>query len=201
MTAASRVNIKTIALTGLMIGLTAIMSFTPLGTIPLPIASVTIAFLPAIITVMTIGFLPGLVVALTAGVFSFIRATFVFTWLSPMLLNPLVSIMPRVMIAVVVFLVFTGLNKLLNSLKARKAVAVAVAAAAGSAANTVGVLGMAWLLYGADFYAAAVERGHESAFAFIMVIITTNAGIEILANTIIATAVVLAIHKFLLSKK
>ncbi|MCL2353528.1 MAG: ECF transporter S component [Defluviitaleaceae bacterium] len=187
----SRANIQSLTITAIMVSITAIMSFTPLGTVPLPVISITWAFLPAIITAVAVGFWQGVFVALSAGIFSFIRSYFVITWLSPFLQNPLTSVLPRVMIAVVVFLVF----KALSQTKLPKIVNVAIAAAAGSITNTVGVLGSIWVLYGAGINNAAIERGYTGVWAMYVSIITANASLELVGNTIIATAIIMTLYK------
>ena len=193
----NRSNTYVVAMTGLMLAVTAIMSFVPfLGTIILPVVSLTLAFIPAIITVMTVGFLPGLVVATAAGIFSLIRAFYVFTWLSPFLQNPLISVLPRAAIAVAVFLTFKALIKT----KLPKTASVAISAAIGSITNTAGVLGMLWILRGADIYEVAAYRGHASVWLFFMSIVTTNAALEVAGNTIIVTAIVMTLFKAKLVK-
>ncbi|MDR2166473.1 MAG: ECF transporter S component [Clostridiales bacterium] len=192
----SKKNAWVVAITGLMLAATALMSFTPLGTIVLPIAAITIAFLPAIITVMTAGLFPGLIVATFAGIFSLIRAFIVFTPLAPFLQNPLVSVMPRMLIVITAFLVFRAL---INT-KLPKIVSIGISAAVGSITNTIGVLGMIWLLYGAPMLEVAQELGHVSVWAMIATVIVTNSLLEILGNTLIATAVVMALRKAKFSK-
>ena len=189
---------KTVAVTGLMIAVTAIMSFVPfLGTIMLPWVSITIAFLPAIITVMILGFAPGVTVAAAAGIFSLMRALIIpTTWLSVFLQNPLVSVAPRIMIAVTVFLVFRVLIKT----KLPKTATIAISAAVGSITNTVGVLGMVWLLYAAPLHDVALGGGHASVWALLMFIVTSNALLEVVGNTFIATMVVLTLMKAKISK-
>ena len=194
--AITRNNIKTLTITAIMLAITAVMSFTPLGTIHLPIVSLTLAFLPAIITVVAVGFWPGVFVAFSAGVFSLARAFMVPTILAPFLQNPLASVFPRVMIAVVAFLVF----KALSQTKLPKTMSVAVAAAAGSVANTVGVLGMIWLLYGSAMHDVAVSQGHTGVWAMYVGIVTSNAALEVVGNTFIATAIIMTLYKAKLAK-
>jgi len=183
-----------------MIAITIIMTFTPMGTIPLPIVSVTIMFLPAIITVMLEGFVPGLTVATTAGVASMIRAYIMPTGiLFPFIQNPLVSVLPRMLIAVVVFFVFQALIRT----KLPRPATIGIAAAAGSITNTVGFLGMMWIIYAAPLHAAVMSipgTPHVSVWAFMLSIVTTNAIMEIVVNTIIATLVVMALTAAKLSK-
>jgi uncharacterized membrane protein len=186
---------RKIAITGLMVAVTAVMSFVPFfGTIVLPIVSITIAFLPTIVTAMTAGFYSALLVGASAGVFSLIRAFYTPTLLSPFLQNPLVSVLPRMMIAVVVFLVFRALIKT----KLPKMVSVAVAAAAGSITNTAGVLGTIWLFRGSRIYSFAVEaieQNHPSLWALLIGIVSTNGLFEVIGNSILATFVVMALRR------
>lgn len=194
----NRAMIRTVAITGLMIAITFIMSFTFLGTIVLPAVSVTIAFLPVFVTAMTLGFYPGFAVATAAGLMAMFRAIIMpVTLLSPFLQNPLVSVLPRMMIAVTAFLVFRALIKT----KLPKAVSVGVAAAVGSITNTVGVLGMMYIIYAAPLQqAVSNSTPHASVWAFFMFIVTTNAIIEVVVYTIITTLVVMTLRKARLSK-
>jgi len=190
--------IQTITVTGLMMAVTIIMVYTPLGTIPLPIVPVTIAFLPTIVTTMLKGFYPGLIVSATAGLSLMIRAFIMPTGiLFPFIQNPLVSVLPRMMIPVTVFLVF---KSLINT-KIPKAATVGIAATVGSITNTVGVLGMMWIIYASRLHATIIENtGFVSIWAFFLSIITTNAIMEIIVNAIIATLVVITMRKARLSK-
>ena len=195
---ANKAMIRTLTVTGLMIAISFIMSIPPWGTIPLPFAAATIAFLPAIVTVMLEGFVPGLAVGAAAGLFSMIRA-FVAPMgiLAPFFQNPLVSVLPRAMIAVTVFLTF----RLLIKTKLPRAAAVGVSAAVGSVTNTVGALGILWLLYAVPLQQTVAENtAHATVWAFFAVILTSNAVMEVLANTVLATLVVMTLRTAGLSK-
>jgi uncharacterized membrane protein len=89
---------------------------------------------PAILGGALEGPVVGTIVGGIFGVFSFIQAEV------PFFRDPLVSILPRLFIGIVAWVVFVGLRS--------RSVDVAAAAAGviGSLANTVGVLGMAVLL-------------------------------------------------------
>jgi len=192
--------IRTMTITSLMIAITIIMAFTLLGTVPLLVVSVTIAFLPAIVTTMLVGFVPGLIVATTAGVCSMVRAYIMPTgMLFPFIQHPLVSVLPRMFIAVTVFLVFRAL---LTTKLPRPAV-IGIAAATGSITNTVGFLGMLWLIFAAPLHEAILANPnieHVTVWAFILGIILNNAILEVIVNTIITTLVVTALTKAKLSK-
>jgi len=193
-------QIKTMTITGLMLAITIIMVFTFFGTIPLPIVSVTIAFVPAMVTTMAVGFLPGLTVATAAGLSSMIRAFVMPTGiLFPFIQNPLVSVVPRMLIAVTVFVVFKALTKT----KMPKPIAIGISAAVGSITNTVAFLGAMWLIYAAPLQDAIYTNpnvAHDTVLAFMFGILTLNAWVEVIVNTIIVTLVVTALHKARIAK-
>jgi uncharacterized membrane protein len=149
---------------------------------------------------MVLGFLPGLIVATAVGLCSMIRAYIMPTGiLFPFIQNPLVSVFPRMLIAVTVFLVF----KALINTKLPRAASIGVAAAAGSVTNTVAFLGVMWIIYAAPLHEAILTNPdipHVTVWAFILSIVTSNAILEVIANTIIATLVVTALSKARLSK-
>ena len=197
---ASRAKIQTMTLTGLMMAISFVMSIPPFGTIPLPGAAVTIAFLPAIVTTLLRGFWPGLMVATAAGTFSMIRAFVApLGLLGPFFQNPLVSVLPRAMIAVTVFLVFQALIKT----KLPKAAAVGISAAIGSITNTIGALGLMWIIYATPLQEgvyASETIAHDTVWSFFRAILISNATIEVIAYTIITTILVMTLRTAKLSK-
>ena len=194
----NKAMVRTLSITGLMIAVSFIMSIPPWGTIPTPFAAATIAFLPAIVTVMLEGFVPGLVVGAAAGTFSMVRA-FVAPMgiLAPFFQNPLVSVLPRAMIAVTVFFVF----RMLIKMKLPRVAAVGVAAAVGSITNTVGALGIMWLVYAVPLQQTVWDNtAHATVWAFFAVVLTTNAVAEVAANTVLAVLIVMTMRAAKLSK-
>jgi len=131
-----RLDIKQIVIAGILGGIAIFLGATQLGFIPVPNVSgrATILHIPAIVG----GALEGPVVGALAG---FIFG--IFSWLDPVvppLRNPLVSILPRIPIGIVSWLVFVSLRRTSVDL------ASVVAGLLGSFTNTVGVVGMAVLL-------------------------------------------------------
>jgi len=203
---------RTMAVTGIMCGIAIVMSFPFVGTFVLPTVSATVAFLPVIITTIMLGLKPGLVVAFVAGTASLIRALVVPTLLAPYFLNPLVSIVPRIMIAVMVWLAFKGLMATPTPKSLDKTpIAVAIAAVIGSLTNTALVLGSIYL-----FHAAPLRDGGAPLFAnfapplmdtmsdnnilgtpavWLFGIATTNGVIELTVNALLATILVLTLRK------
>jgi uncharacterized membrane protein len=129
-------NVRQIVIAGILGGIAIFLGATQLGFVPVPNVSgrATILHIPAIVG----GALEGPVVGALAGLIFGI-----FSWLDPVvppLRNPLVSILPRIPIGIVSWLVFVSLRRTSVDL------ASIVAGLLGSFANTVGVVGMAVLL-------------------------------------------------------
>lgn len=113
-TAATSFTTRKLVITAVLGALTIVLSITPIGGyIPVGPAMATILHVPVIIAAILEGPLVGGLVGLIFGGFSFGRA-----WLAPMVptdyffRNPLVSIVPRVLIGIVAYFVYVGLKKL-----------------------------------------------------------------------------------------
>jgi len=121
---------------GVVGGVALFLGATRLGLIPVPIpliGSATIMHIPAIVGGVLEGPVVGILAGLIFGIFSFLYAD------SPVFANPIVAILPRLLIGVVAWAVFVGLRRFSVDL------ASVAAGLLGSLANTVGVLGLAVL--------------------------------------------------------
>lgn len=129
-------DVRQIVIAGILGGIAIFLGATRLGFIPVPnlAGNATILHVPVILGGALEGPVVGTIVGLIFGVFSFIQAEV------PFFRNPLVSILPRLLIGVVAWAVFVGLKNVSIDL------ASAVSGVLGSLTNTVGVLGMAVLL-------------------------------------------------------
>jgi len=188
-TITNQVLIRKLAVTGALGALTVVLSITHLGLIPFVSgAAITILQIPVIIAVLMEGFAVGLGVGAIFGVSSLIQAAMNPTGiLDPFFVNPLVSVVPRMLIAVITFLVFKGLQSL-NTKKqpAVKIVFAGIAAFFGSMANTVFVIGSLYLVYAKEIIEIAGGNGY---FAF-MLILLPQALLEAAASVILCTAVI-----------
>ena len=183
-----------LAITGVMIAITAVMSFTPLGSIPTPWATITLAFLPTMVAAMTLGFWPAVAVGASAGIFSLIRATYVVSLLQPFMLNPLVGVVPRIMIGVVVFFVF----KALIGIRVPKLVAAPISGAIGGITNTTLVFLSIWIFYGAAANQAAYYAENDSfnsLWTFILFVLSVNGIAEVIGYTILGGAIVIGLDR------
>ncbi|MFO7152711.1 MAG: ECF transporter S component [Bacillota bacterium] len=122
-------GVRTLAVAGVLGAISIVLGITPLGFIPVPTAAgnATIMHIPAILGGVLEGPVTGALAGLIFGLHSFIRVG------SPIFADPLIAILPRIMIGVVAHYAyrFTG--------------SAAIAAAFGTITNTAGVLGLAVL--------------------------------------------------------
>lgn len=129
-------SVRQIVVAGILGGIAIFLGYTRLGFIPVPnlAGSATIMHVPAILGGALEGPVVGTIAGGIFGIFSFLTAEV------PIFRNPLVSVLPRLVIGIVAWASFVGLRRISLDL------ASAVAGVLGSLANTIGVLGMAILL-------------------------------------------------------
>lgn len=134
-------------LLALFVALIVLLGFTPLGLIPLGFINVTILCVPVIVGALYMGWKNGLLLGLAFGLTSFVSAlmkpsTLVSTLMgaSPVLVA-LMSILPRLLVPMVAYGVYTRLRSKQENL------AVGVAAVCGSLTNTIFYLGLMLLFY------------------------------------------------------
>lgn len=193
---------RKIALTGMFGALSILLAITPLGYIQLAgVINITIIHVPVILATILAGPVAGVIDGFIFGTTSCIRAALMSAPTSYMFRNPLVSILPRMLFPLFVWLVYWGLSKLP---KMPKVISGAVSAAFGTFMHTFLVMGMITILYGQDFVkliqAGLAKFGFEAsisgfkAFLGIMIVtIGTNGIWEIIGATVIVTAVLSAI--------
>ncbi|MEO8954486.1 MAG: ECF transporter S component [Ktedonobacteraceae bacterium] len=120
-----------IVVAGVLAAITIVMGIIPgIGFIPIPniTAAATIEHVPTILGGVLGGPIVGMITGLVFGLVSFFRAT------SPLFKDPLVAIVPRILIGLVSWLVYAGLQRF------NKSLAALVAGFLGSATNTFFVL-------------------------------------------------------------
>ncbi|MCE5343970.1 MAG: ECF transporter S component [Eubacteriales bacterium] len=146
-------TVRHMVVTAMLAAVTALLTFTPVGMIqlPPPLPAVTLVHLPVILAALIEGPWVGVPVGLVFGLCSLIRA-----WGSGMVgltlffRNPLVSVLPRMMIPLMAWGAYTLWNRLFKRKGAADKIGAGVAAVVGALTNTVLCLGMIVLLYGND---------------------------------------------------
>ncbi len=165
---------RSIATTGALGALSIVLAMTPLGFIPwFAGASLTTMHIPVIIGAILEGPIAGTIIGLVFGLFGMIRAMIAPQGpIDLMFQNPLVSVLPRLLIGVAAWGVW-------NLLKKYPVPGIIAAGIAGSLTNTILVLGALSLL---NFLPWSVAAG----------VAATNGVAEAGAAAIISLAVVSA---------
>ncbi len=179
---------RQLTIVGMLSSITVILGLTGYGFVPLPMAKATIMHIPVIIGAVLEGPAVGVMVGLLFGLFSIFQNMIAPNILSFAFLNPLVSVLPRVLIGLTAYYCYKLVPVKNEALK------IGVGAALGSLTNTIGVLGMIYVLYAADFAAA---RGIDPATVFAVVsgIAVTNGLPEAIISAIITVPVVIMVKK------
>lgn len=185
-------NTKDMTLLALMSAIIIVMLAIPgLGYIPLPFMNATLVHIPVIILAIIKGPKLGAIIGGVFGVSSLINALIRPNITSFIFINPLVSVLPRILIGLITGLIADALrNK-----KWKYNLQNAIPAGIGSLINTVGVLGMIYILYAKDYLEATGKVG-QSVFAVIGYIAATNGVVEMIISIIIATPIANALLKY-----
>ncbi|MCM3443438.1 ECF transporter S component [Metabacillus halosaccharovorans] len=154
-----------------------------LGYIPIGPLSLTIIQVTVIIAAIVLGTKEGAIVGGIWGIITFIRAFIAPTSvIAPIVFtNPLVSVLPRILIGVVAAYVF---HRILSG-KLNETVRMSVAGVLGSLTNTVLVLGFIYLFY-REPYANFLELDMEQLLPALMTIVATNGITEAILSGVLA---------------
>lgn len=181
-------GVRQITTVGMLSAISIILGISGYGFIPLPLAKATIMHVPVIIGAILEGPKAGMLIGFMFGGFSLIQNIISPNLLSFAFLNPLVSVLPRVLIGLTAYSTYR-LVKTRN-----ENVRIAAAAAVGSLTNTAGVLGMIYVLYAAQ-YAHAKGIAASMAAKTIFGVAFTNGIAEAVVAVIITVAVVVSVKK------
>jgi uncharacterized membrane protein len=145
----SRDQIRRLTITGMLTAIIILLAFTNLGLIPIGTISITTIHLPVLIGLLAEGPLVGFILAFVFGACSLLRAL-----ISPsgpfdvFFLNPMISILPRLLIPLAAWGMYRLIKALLPNKKSADSVAWAAAGLTGSLTNTVLVLLSIYVWYG-----------------------------------------------------
>jgi uncharacterized membrane protein len=185
---------KDIALIAIMTTLILIFAIFPIS-----IGAVDMAFmalLPVIVVTQVKGLKFGIILGAIFGIVSFAVSFSLRSVLSPIFMNPLVSIVPRLFIAVATHFSGVLIEKILAKTKLNAKIAdsikYGVSGALGVCTNTVLVLGMMLV-----FNFGKNVGGAEIGWALIGMILATNFLIEIVITTVLCIPISLAVNKLI----
>lgn len=135
-------KVRHLTITSMLSALLIVLGITGLGYIPIPPFDTTIMHIPVIIGSILEGPIVGGILGFIFGLTSMFQAIKSPTPVSFIFLNPLVSILPRILIGITPWLIM----KFFKFLK-RDSFKISTAAFIGSFTNTIGVLSMIYILY------------------------------------------------------
>jgi uncharacterized membrane protein len=187
---ARKLGTRQIAVIGMLSAISITLGLSGYGFIPLPMAKATILHIPVIIGAILEGPIVGIFIGLIFGFSSLLQNLIAPTSvLSFAFINPLVSVVPRVLIAITSYysyhLLFPKSDRKLQPLK------VGIGAAVGSLTNTVCVLSMIYVLYAARF-SEILDKTGKGAVKVIWGIALANGVPEAIVAVIISVPVILA---------
>ena len=170
---------RMLAGTAALSALTVIFSFTRLGMIPwFSGASITICHIPAILAAILFGLPSGLIVGGVFGVSSLILAATQGTGLDVFFVNPLVSVLPRLTLPVVVYLLNSMFVKISEkNEKCPYIIGVGITAFLGTMFHSFFVLSMLAIL------------AEEVTFKMVLAVLVGNSLLESAASVIVCVAV------------
>lgn len=184
-----RLNVRKMTVIGVLSAISIMMSMLPfIGYIPIGPIKATIMHIPVIIGAIIEGPVVGATIGLIFGLTSLWNAITQPVILSPLFLNPLVSVLPRILIGIIAYYVYQGVYKLTKKVYASGFVAGLI----GSLVNTVGVLGMIYVLY-AEKYLTLIEQQGASAGKLLLGVAFTSGVPEALVAALIVSAVSVAL--------
>ncbi len=179
-----------------------VMSVTPLGYIPLPFMKATIMHIPVIVGACLLGPKIGAGLGALFGLTSIVINTvtpnitsFVFTpfysfndQFSGGFASIIVAMVPRILIGVIAGYVFILFKKITKN----DTISLMLAGVAGAMTNTIGVMGLIYILFG-EQYAIAGGKDPQLLLGVILGVIGTNGVVEAIIAAILTAAVCKAV--------
>ena len=141
---------RRIVITGMLAALILIMIYTPVGLLTLPGTSIQITFIhiPVLIGLLVEGPMVGFILAFTFGAGTLLKGLVApATLFDPLFINPLISLLPRLLIPLTAWGTYKLIRAALPKKKSMESVAWSASALVGSLTNTVFVLLALFLVY------------------------------------------------------
>lgn len=188
-------NVFQMTIIAMLVAILIIQTFVPiLGYIPLGPIDVTIVHITVILAAVLFGSRTGLLIGMSWGILSMVRAYIQPTPFNIVFLNPLISVVPRLLVGLISGLLFSWLSK-----KTTSRWIYSVTALVGTVLNTVLVLGGIYLFAG-ETYANALGIPVSALLGALGAVIATNGIIEIIASMIILPVVAIPLGRFVKRK-
>ena len=172
---------------GILMALIILMTFIPnIGYIQTGLFSITTIHIPVIIGAALLGPLGGLVMGATWGITSYFYALSLGTIEAMIFLNPMVSIVPRILVGLIVSYSAILLEKWVKKAPLRYSLIAII----GTLSNTVLVLSAIFL-----FASAGLVSFNQAVSTIFTIVISTNGLLELFSAAILVPAVIQAIRR------
>ena len=186
----SGLTLRELTIVGLLAAITIILGFSGYGIIALGPLNVTTLHVPTLIGALVEGPRVGAFVGLIFGVYSFWQNFTAPNILSPLFMNPLVSVVPRIIFPVLAVLVYKALWKVPQGPR------LIVSAFMGTVFHTCMVMGAIYVLY-SNMFAQAMHLTSDQVVGTILVLSVTHGIPEAIFAGVIVTPIALALRKAL----
>ena len=183
-----------------VVAIVLLLGLTPIGFIPIGALQITTVHIVVIIIAILLGVKYGLIAGLTFGISSILTALITPNAFTPIFLNPLVSVVPRVILPLVAAFLFIILHKILrrkSSPRMSLAISSMVAAGIATLVHTILVLALIWMFKGM----AGTALPSETLLTIIIGLLTVNMPLEILFAVIGAGLMVPILYPWLRKSK
>lgn len=181
---------RRLVIIGALGGISVFLGISGLGLIRLPIFSLTIMHIPVIIGALLEGPIVGISVGLIFGLFSMYQNITAPGLTSFIFWNPIVALIPRILIGIVAYYSFKLLKNKIKSI----GLSAGIAAILGTLTNTIGVLGLTYILY-LDKYAQAREISRDAVAGTLLTVGLTNGIPESIVSALITIPIVVTMLK------
>lgn len=174
----------------LLVAILIIQTFVPgIGYIPIGPLQATIIHITVIVGAILFGPQTGALLGLAWGTLRMVKALLMPDILSVVFINPLVSILPRVLVGWLSGLIFAFLEK-----RIKKQVAYILTGTCGALINTIGVLSAIYFIM-ADTYAHALGIPVETLQTTFLATIGTNGMLEAIVSGILTPLLVVPLAR------
>lgn len=190
MTEKKKFTLRELTVIGLLAAVTLFLGLSGYGLIPIGPINVTTLHVPTLIGALVEGPKVGAFVGFIFGVYSFWQNMTAPNILSPVFINPIVSVLPRIIFPVIAFGIYKSLSMLSQGPR------IIISAFMGTVLHTVMVMTLIYVMY-ADFFANALKIDHNSVGIGILTIAVTHGIPEAIFAGVIVTPIVLALRKAL----
>ena len=186
----SGLTLRELTIVGLLAAITIILGISGYGIMALGPLNVTTLHVPALIGALVEGPRVGAFVGLIFGIYSFWQNFTAPNILSPLFINPLVSVVPRIIFPILAVLVYKSLWKVPQGPR------IIISAFMGTIFHTCMVMGLIYVLY-SNMFAQAMHLSSDQVIGTILILSVTHGIPEAIFAGVIVTPIALALRKAL----